>query len=119
MVAVVSSNPTGSNFFLLFKTLTVNFVQKCQICVENEKPDRSITIYRSYISQVIPASMAQRAEHQIKVAEVLGSVLTGVTFYCWIFCFQIVKPAMPILPREEKKKFGNKKSAYPTVLGSC
>ena len=40
MVAVVSSNPTGGNFFfLLFKTLNVNFVQKCQICVENEKPD--------------------------------------------------------------------------------
>ena len=40
MVAVVSSNPTGGNFFLLFfKTLDVNFVQKCQICVENEKPD--------------------------------------------------------------------------------
>ena len=27
------------NFFLLFKTFDVNFVQKCQICVENEKPD--------------------------------------------------------------------------------
>ena len=39
MVAVVGSNPTGSNlFFLLFKTFDVNFVQKCQICVENEKP---------------------------------------------------------------------------------
>ena len=40
MVAVVSSNPTGGSFFfLLFKTIDVNFVQKCQICVENEKPD--------------------------------------------------------------------------------
>ena len=41
-----------------------------------------------------------RAEHQIQVAEVLGSMLTGVTFYCWIFCFHIdlVKPVMPILP---------------------
>ena len=40
MVAVVSSNPTGGNFFLLFfKTLNVNFVQNCQICVENEEPD--------------------------------------------------------------------------------
>ena len=26
-------------FFLLFKTVDVNFVQKCQICVENEKPE--------------------------------------------------------------------------------
>ena len=40
MVAVVSSNPTGGNFiFLFFKTLSVNIVQKCQNCVENEKPD--------------------------------------------------------------------------------
>ena len=39
MVAVVSSNPTGGNFFLFFGTLDVNFVQKCQICVENEKPE--------------------------------------------------------------------------------
>ena len=38
MVAVVSSNPIEGGFFLLFKTLDVNFVQKCQICVENEKP---------------------------------------------------------------------------------
>ena len=37
-VAVVSSNPTGGNFiFLFFETLGVNIVQKCQICVENEK----------------------------------------------------------------------------------
>ena len=40
MVAVVSSNPT-EELFLLFKTLDVNFVQKCPICVENEKPDSS------------------------------------------------------------------------------
>ena len=33
--------------------------------------------------------MAQRAEYQIQVAEVLGSMLTGVTFCCWIFCFHI------------------------------
>ena len=40
MVAVFSSNPTGGNFFfLLLKTLNVNFVQKCHICVENEKPE--------------------------------------------------------------------------------
>ena len=26
--------------FLFFKTLGVNIVQKCQICVENEKPDK-------------------------------------------------------------------------------
>ena len=39
MGKAVSSIPTGGNyFFLLFKTLDVNFVQKCQICVENEKP---------------------------------------------------------------------------------
>ena len=37
-VGVVSSNPTGGILFL-FKTLDVTFVQKCQICVENEKPD--------------------------------------------------------------------------------
>ena len=40
MVAVVSSNPTGGHFiFLVFKTFSVNIVQKCQICVENEKPE--------------------------------------------------------------------------------
>ena len=44
MVAVVSSNSTGCNFILLFfKTLGVNTVQKCQICVENEKPDQVTT----------------------------------------------------------------------------
>ena len=37
---IVSSNPTGGNFIILFfKTLGVNIVQKCQICVENEKPE--------------------------------------------------------------------------------
>ena len=41
MVAVVSSNPTEGNLFLLklFKTLNVNFVQKCLICVEKENLD--------------------------------------------------------------------------------
>ena len=41
MLSVVSSNPAGANFILflkLFKTLDVNYVQKCQICVEKEKP---------------------------------------------------------------------------------
>ena len=42
MVAVVSSNPTGGNFF---KTLNVNFVQKCQICVENEKPGCCASVF--------------------------------------------------------------------------
>ena len=31
--------------------------------------------------------MAQRAEHQIQVAEVQGSMLTRVTFCCWLFLF--------------------------------
>ena len=31
--------------------------------------------------------MAQRAERQIQVAEVLGSMPSGVKFYCWIFLF--------------------------------
>ena len=31
--------PLDAAFFVLFKTLDVNFVRKCQICVENEKPD--------------------------------------------------------------------------------
>ena len=29
--------------------------------------------------------MAQRAERQIQMTEVPGSMLTGVTLYCWIF----------------------------------
>ena len=40
------------------------------------------------ISQVAFASMAQRGEHQIQMAEALGSMLTRVIFCCWIFCFQ-------------------------------
>ena len=40
--------------------------------------------------------MAQRAEHQIQMAEVLNSIVTGVKFCCWIFCFHMVKPLMPI-----------------------
>ena len=36
---IVSSNATGGNLiFLFFKTISVNIVQKCQSCVENEKP---------------------------------------------------------------------------------
>ena len=36
----MSSNATGGNLiFWFFKTLGVNIVQKCQICVENEKPE--------------------------------------------------------------------------------
>ena len=38
LLLLLSSNPTGGNFFfILIKNLDVNFVQKCQICVENEK----------------------------------------------------------------------------------
>ena len=40
-------------FFLLFKTVDVNFVQKCQICVENEKPDCSVHYNRLLISTQI------------------------------------------------------------------
>ena len=42
MVGVVSSVPTGGNFIFcwnIFETLDVNFVQKCQICVENKPLD--------------------------------------------------------------------------------
>ena len=35
-------------------------------------------------------SIAQRGDHQIQMAEVLGSMLTGITFCYWIFCFSIV-----------------------------
>ena len=46
MVVVVSSNPTGGNFIILFfKTLDVNIVQKCQICVENKKPECANYVY--------------------------------------------------------------------------
>ena len=31
--------------------------------------------------------MAQTAEHQIQISEVLGSVLIGVAFCCWIVLF--------------------------------
>ena len=50
------------------------------------------------ISKVAHASMAQRAEHQIQMAEVLGSMLAMVTFCYWIFCFHIIKCLMLILP---------------------
>ena len=40
--------------------------------------------------------MAQGAERQIQVAEVLGSMLTGVIFYCLKFCFHEVKHMMAI-----------------------
>ena len=50
-VGVVSSNPTGGNFFLkLFETLDVTFVQKCQICVENEKPARMLNVVHEVYS---------------------------------------------------------------------
>ena len=42
--------------------------------------------------------MAQTADNQIQVTEVLGSMLTGLTFYCWNFCFHTVKPVPPLLP---------------------
>ena len=43
-------------------------------------------------------SMSQRADFQIQVAELPGSMLTGVTFYCRIFfCFHVVKPLMPFI----------------------
>ena len=32
------------------------------------------------------------------MVEVPGSILTGVAFYCWIFCFHVVKPLTSILP---------------------
>ena len=31
--------------------------------------------------------MVQREEHQIQMVEVPGSILTSVTFYCWIILF--------------------------------
>ena len=47
------------------------------------------------ISQETHASVAQRAEHQIQMDEVPGSMLTFG--YC-IFCLHRVKPLMPMLP---------------------
>ena len=35
--------------------------------------------------------MAQKAEHRIQMAEVLVSMLTGVTFCCWMFLFSCSK----------------------------
>ena len=32
---------------------------------------------------------------EFQVAEALASMLTGVTFYRWIFCFHVVKALMP------------------------
>ena len=39
------------------------------------------------ISQAPHAIMAQIAEYQAQMAEVLGLMLTGVKFCCWIFLF--------------------------------
>ena len=39
------------------------------------------------ISQVAYVLIAQKREHWTWKAEFQGSILTGVTFYCWIFCF--------------------------------
>ena len=44
------------------------------------------------ISQVAHDLIAQRGEHQIQMAEVPGSMLTGVTF-----CFHVAKPISAIL----------------------
>ena len=42
--------------------------------------------------------MAQRAEDQIQVTQVLGSMLTKVTFpIARCLVFHVVKPVMPIL----------------------
>ena len=41
------------------------------------------------------ASVAQKAEYQIQMTEVLGSILTGVTVCFWIIYFHVVKPLMP------------------------
>ena len=50
------------------------------------------------ISQVALPWQAQRGEHQIQVAEVLGSLLTGVTFCRCIFLLsQVVESVMPML----------------------
>ena len=49
------------------------------------------------LSQLTDTSMAQRAEHQIQMAEVLGSVLNRVTFLLGVL-FHMVKPLMPKLP---------------------
>ena len=43
-------------------------------------------------------AIVHRGQHQIQMAEVQGSILIVVTFCCWIFCFQVVKPPMPLLP---------------------
>ena len=44
------------------------------------------------ISQVAHDLIAQRGEHQIQMAKVLGSMLTGMTF-----CFHVAKPVMPLI----------------------
>ena len=44
-----------------------------------------IEVMQEQKTQVAHASMVQRAEHQIQMAEVLGSKLIGVTYCCWIF----------------------------------
>ena len=58
----MSSNPTGDNFFLkFFKTLGINIVRKCQICVENEKHASSIGKLFSSVIQRNPPLQEEAA----------------------------------------------------------
>ena len=43
---------------------------------------------QEHILQVTHASIAQTGERQTQIPEVQGSMLTGVTFCCWIFFTQ-------------------------------
>ena len=67
--------------------------------------------------QITHASMAQRVEYQIEMAEVLGSMLTGITFCCWIF-FHKVKPLMPTLAIIAKSVFLKNTSKRQVIPGA-
>ena len=41
---------------------------------------------------------AQKGKYQTSIAEVSGQSSLEVTFPCWNFFLQVVKPLMPILP---------------------
>ena len=55
-------------------------------------------IYFWSINIIQLGDLRSSSERRAWRAEVLSSVSTGVTFCCWIFCFNVIKLLMPILP---------------------
>ena len=78
----------NKGFCSLYYIFTTN-ISSCIRCLYQNFVDLS------HLKKHMP-QLKNKKKHQIEISAIPGSILTGLTFCCWIFCFHVVKPLMPI-----------------------